>query len=872
MSTLSELLPSGGNQNEVGFVASGTLPNGQAVVLKTNGQVEAVAETSVAKPKNIPAGSETVFSGSNGVTFTSVDVNPYTAGQFIISYQDIDNSGYGTAVVGNVSGTTITFQTPVLWRSGAVSRNEIAFDPNTVGKFVIAFKSTSPNAASAIVGTISGNSISFGTQVDIESGGTEAILAFDPHTAGRCAVGWVTSSVNHGKVAVGTVSGTSISFGTSVVYNAAQSGNAQIKFDSLTANRLAVAYYDGGNSSAGTAIIGTLSGTNISFGSEFVFNSGATYFPAIAFSPHQANTFVVAYRDGSDSNRGNARPATVTGTSISYGTEQLFNATGDTNSIHVAFCPNTSNQFIIAYQDELNSNYGTLIEGTLVPGVDTIIFGTEIVFNAAATGRIGLAFDPSLSNAGMFVISYQDTGNSNYGTAILGQIATTAATNVADFIGITSAAITSGASGDIALKGGIAASVANTPLLQVYGPETIWTTNNGYYPAIAYDPNTADKFIIAYVDASDSNKGKVVVGTISGTSVSYGTPYEYYTTATELPSISWDPNTANKFVVVFSDQNTSDGKAVVGTVSGTSISYGTVVDFNGTDSTIYPWIDFDPSTAGSFVICFKDQQNSQYGVAIVGTMSGTSLSFGTKSVFASARSDDSRIAFDPTTANKCVICYKDQPNSSYGTAIVGTVSGTSISFGTEVVFNTGSTNYLSIAFDPNTANKCVIGYTDSGNSSYGTAVLGTVSGTSISFSSEYVYNNGNTTDSVVSFDPSTANRFLIVYKDGSNSSYGTSIIGTVSGTSISFSSEYVYNPTDSGSPSLSFDPNTANKFVVAYQDDDRVAIVGNLSTALTIGSDYYVQSDGTVSTVTTSPAVKAGTAISATTLNLMDQL
>ena len=142
MSNLSELIPAGGAGKNVSFVASGALPNGQAVALKSDGTVEAVTQTSTAKTRSIPASSETVFSGSNGATFTSIDFNPYTAGQFIISYQDITNSGYGTAVVGNVSGTTITFQTPVLWQSGAVSRNEIAFDPNTVGKFVIAFKST----------------------------------------------------------------------------------------------------------------------------------------------------------------------------------------------------------------------------------------------------------------------------------------------------------------------------------------------------------------------------------------------------------------------------------------------------------------------------------------------------------------------------------------------------------------------------------------------------------------------------------------------------------------------------------------------------------------------------------------------------------
>ena len=52
MSNLSELLPTGGGQNSVDFVATGTLASGQTVALKTDGTVEAVATTSV--PVSIP--------------------------------------------------------------------------------------------------------------------------------------------------------------------------------------------------------------------------------------------------------------------------------------------------------------------------------------------------------------------------------------------------------------------------------------------------------------------------------------------------------------------------------------------------------------------------------------------------------------------------------------------------------------------------------------------------------------------------------------------------------------------------------------------------------------------------------------------------
>ena len=79
-----------------------------------------------------------------------------------------------------------------------------------------------------------------------------------------------------------------------------------------------------------------------------------------------------------------------------------------------------------------------------------------------------------------------------------------------------------------------------------------------------------------------------------------------------------------------------------------------------------------------------------------------------------------------------VIFYKDTSNSDYGVYVVGTVSGTSISFGTPTVFNSASTSYISPTYDPDDG-KIVIAFEDGGNSSYGTAMVGTVSGSSCQF-------------------------------------------------------------------------------------------------------------------------------------------
>ena len=69
--------------------------------------------------------------------------------------------------------------------------------------------------------------------------------------------------------------------------------------------------------------------------------------------------------------------------------------------------------------------------------------------------------------------------------------------------------------------------------------------------------------------------------------------------------------------------------------------------------------------------------------------------------------------------------------------MVGTVSGTSISFGTPVVFS-GDSYYYAPVYN-STTNKINIAYRDDGNSSYGTLITGTVSGTSISFGSKFVF-------------------------------------------------------------------------------------------------------------------------------------
>jgi len=181
------------------------------------------------------------------------------------------------------------------------------------------------------------------------------------------------------------------------------------------------------------------------------------------------------------------------------------------------------------------------------------------------------------------------------------------------------------------------------------------------------------------------------------------------------------------------------------------------------------------------------------------------------------------------------------------------VSGTAISFGTAVVFETAHADYVSAVFD-SASNTAVISYQDRGNSSYGTLIQGTVSGTSISYDTAVVFEAASSSYIGSTFD-SDSNKAVIAYSDGGNSAYGTGVVF----------SGLVTNLTAAGLLGIS---DAAISDTASGNITVKGGIAVNGLTSLTPGTDYYAQGDGTISTVTTSPAVKLGRALSATSIDL----
>ena len=821
-------------------------------------------------------GSESVFESatSNYV----VPVYDSNENKTVLFYLDGGNSSRGTAVVSTLSGTSLSYGSPVVFNTYATNYIRAAFDSNS-NKIVVVYQDDTSGPGKAIVGTVSGTSISFGTEVTFNASvTTRTSIVFDSNSNKVVITYRDHGNSSYGTGIVGTVSGTSISFGSPTVFESGTVDYVNPCFDS-NSNKVVVAYQDASNSSRGTAVVGTVSGTSISFGTPVVFETGASSWCASGFDS-DTNKVVIGYYDADNSYYGTAIVGTVSGTSISFGTAVVYQSS-QANTYGIVY-DSTAKKIIFFYRDQPNSAKGAFISGT-VSGTSITFDDKTVVTDGSTEGHGSNATFDSTNRT--VVVGFKDESNSNYGTGLAYRVGYTSATGgtIADGKPV------------IVNANGTVSTVSQTSATQALGSATVFEAATTREPESAFDSNS-NKIVIAYRDGGNSERGTAVVGTVSGNSISFGTPVVFNAGQTTQMNVVFDTSN-DKIVITYKNDASSDnGTAIVGTVSGTGISFGSPAEFETSDAGNQAAV-FDSSN-NKVVVLFRDGGNSNYGTAIVGTVSGTSISFGTKVVFTSTNLQYPSIAFDSSNG-KVVIAYKNDSNN-YGTAIVGTVSGTSISFGSAVVFNSGATAFTSTIYDSN-AQKIVIAYRDDGNSDYGTAIVGTVSGTSISFGSEVVYESANSAFHKAVYDV-TAQKVVIAYQDGGNSDYGTVISGTVSGTSISFDTAAVFESATTGDICIAYDSN-AEKVVIAYRDYgnsshgtalvyqtaydatnitsenfvgfmDGAALDGTngeiLSscsiarnqTGLTPGQTYFVTPAGALSTTAGSPSVTAGTAIS----------
>ncbi len=208
------------------------------------------------------------------------------------------------------------------------------------------------------------------------------------------------------------------------------------------------------------------------------------------------------------------------------------------------------------------------------------------------------------------------------------------------------------------------------------------------YVSCCYD-HTNHYMIIAYSDVDDSNKGKIVVGDIVGSSMYFGTPVLFNDAQTSYTACCYD-NVADKIVVFYTDvDDSSHGKYRVGSYSDLAL------DFTGASETTFNsnttlWISacFDDGN-DKVVVGFRD--NDTFGKTRVGSLTGTTITFGSVDTFNSADTTKINCVYDPVET-AVIITYNPKCK-------VGTVSGNNMSFGSENSYDLGTFTELSTTYD-----------------------------------------------------------------------------------------------------------------------------------------------------------------------------
>ena len=231
---------------------------------------------------------------------------------------------------------------------------------------------------------------------------------------------------------------------------------------------------------------------------------------------------------------------------------------------------------------------------------------------------------------------------------------------------------------------------------------------------------------------------------------------------------------------------------------------------------------YDGST-GRFVVVFADGGNSYYGTACVGTVTGTSIVFSSLYIWRSADSRNVKFAMDPNTAGKMVIVFSQNLGTLSG--VVGTYTGTgasaSMSFGSDaVILNYDIPGDLAVTYDPNTANRFVI--MAHAPTNQGKGIVGNISGTTMTMGTavDWAGSSGSApyprVVNGINYDK-TADKFITAFADGANSDALNAIVGTISSTdTLTFGTRTTSSLTGVIQTSIAGDPLRTTSGAIAY--------------------------------------------------------
>ena len=421
---------------------------------------------------------------------------------------------------------------------------------------------------------------------------------------------------------------------------------------------------------------------------------------------------------------------------------------------------------------------------------------------------------------------------------------------------------------------------------------------------------TADRTLLIY---SESSVLKMRVAQVSGTSITLGTAVTISTGVPYYATACYVPDRGNDGVVIlFYDSGTSTTKLFNTTITaGTNTVVQNTVYSSLTGITTGNGKLSRSSSSNSFIWSYDDNNNSSYGTCFAFMInSSTTITEGSKTVFESSNVTEVSPTYD-STASKTLIAWRYYSAPNYQVkAVVGTESSYSVSFGSTAnvtALNTTYKDYVNAKYNV-ASNKSFIVYRRGASPFPLYGVVATISGTSVTFGTENQLQSTQTEYPTLGYDPDTTKIYLWV-KQASTTYLEVKEI-TFSGTDFTQSvwtqvgtNTYYYpgsptnnvaydttadtfvfcagwssdgsNETDVFTYQFAATNLTATNFLgisdaaISSAASGNITIKGGIAatglSSLTPASDYYVTNAGAIAT---SGDVKIGKALSATAINL----
>lgn len=255
-------------------------------------------------------------------------------------------------------------------------------------------------------------------------------------------------------------------------------------------------------------------------------------------------------------------------------------------------------------------------------------------------------------------------------------------------------------------------------------------------------------------------------------SVAFGTIY----------GLTYDTS-ANRAVMFWRDGNDGTGKVRALSVSGTTVSMGSAITLNNTNPLVDGNIEYYPDQSKSLLVSRNQNDNNLYGFLI--TVSGDTCSAtGFTNLSSTWRPGVASMTYS-STDQKMIIALADSSLSNSGFAVI-TVSGATITMGSVTSFSSSNPSFNAVQYDPS-INRFVCFYPIVSSGYLGTRT-GSVSGTTISFGSEtqlYTSQGINNAELSAALDTSR-NRIAVQWVAGVNEFARTIQAGTASLTANNF--------------------------------------------------------------------------------------